>query len=149
MLEYLDKLQKEDMESLLKKRETQRNLMKDVAQANEVSVISGLVHPASFSLLFALDSSKLSVPVYIAPFWYKNGFVKFIVECCSIFKNLPFVHSHGYNRIPPLRTRVLTSAYFSPLIILLFPIVPERNSLSVFLTVQLVLKNLDLLNIDF
>lgn len=36
MLEYLEKLQKEDMENLIKKRETQRNVMKDVAIANEV-----------------------------------------------------------------------------------------------------------------
>ena len=36
MLEYLEKLQKEDMESLIKKRETQHNVMKDVAVANEV-----------------------------------------------------------------------------------------------------------------
>ena len=36
MLKYLDKLQKEDMEDLIKKRETQRSLMKEVAKANEV-----------------------------------------------------------------------------------------------------------------
>lgn len=36
MLQYLDKLQREDMEDLIKKRETQRALMKDVAKANEV-----------------------------------------------------------------------------------------------------------------
>ena len=36
MLQYLDKLQKEDMENLIKKREVQRNLMVDVAKANEV-----------------------------------------------------------------------------------------------------------------
>lgn len=35
MLQYLDKLQKEDMENLVKKREVQRALMKDVAKANE------------------------------------------------------------------------------------------------------------------
>ena len=37
MLQYLDKLQKEDMENLIKKREVQRNLMVEyVAKANEV-----------------------------------------------------------------------------------------------------------------
>ncbi len=36
MLEYLDKLQKEDMEQLIKKRQTQRAVMKDVALANDV-----------------------------------------------------------------------------------------------------------------
>ena len=36
MLQYLDKLQKEDMENLIKKHEVQRSLMKDVAKANEV-----------------------------------------------------------------------------------------------------------------
>ncbi|XP_068732086.1 cilia- and flagella-associated protein 45-like [Montipora capricornis] len=35
MLQYLDKLQKEDMENLIKKHEFQRSLMKDVAKANE------------------------------------------------------------------------------------------------------------------
>lgn len=35
MLQYLDKLQKEDMENLIKKHELQRSLMKDVAKANE------------------------------------------------------------------------------------------------------------------
>ena len=40
MLQYLDKLQKEDMENLVKKREIQRALMKDVAKANEVSFLN-------------------------------------------------------------------------------------------------------------
>ena len=40
MLQYLDKLQKEDMENLVKKREIQRALMKDVAKANEVSFLT-------------------------------------------------------------------------------------------------------------
>ena len=35
-VQYLDQLQKEDMENLIKKREVQRNLMIDVAKANEV-----------------------------------------------------------------------------------------------------------------
>ena len=35
---YLDRLQKEDMENLVKKRETEVSLMKDVAKANEVSL---------------------------------------------------------------------------------------------------------------
>ncbi|XP_020602402.1 cilia- and flagella-associated protein 45-like [Orbicella faveolata] len=35
MLQYLEKLQQEDMENLIKKRETQRALMVDVAKANE------------------------------------------------------------------------------------------------------------------
>ncbi|XP_065056282.1 cilia- and flagella-associated protein 45-like [Rhopilema esculentum] len=35
MLEYLDKLQTEDMENLIKKREMQHNVMKDVAKANK------------------------------------------------------------------------------------------------------------------
>lgn len=42
MLQYLDKLQKEDMENLIKKREMQRGLMKDVAKANEVCSIPPL-----------------------------------------------------------------------------------------------------------
>ena len=42
MLQYLDKLQKEDMENLVKKREMQRGLMKDVAKANEVCSIPSL-----------------------------------------------------------------------------------------------------------
>ena len=42
MLQYLDKLQKEDMENLIKKREMQRGLMKDVAKANEVCSIPSL-----------------------------------------------------------------------------------------------------------
>ena len=42
MLQYLDKLQKEDMENLVKKREIQRALMKDVAKANEVSFLNTL-----------------------------------------------------------------------------------------------------------
>ena len=37
MLEYLEKLQKEDLESVIKKRETQKNVMKDVTVANEVN----------------------------------------------------------------------------------------------------------------
>ena len=36
MLQYLEKLQIEDMQDLVKKRETQKALMKDVAKANEV-----------------------------------------------------------------------------------------------------------------
>jgi len=36
MLQYLDKLQLEDMENLIKKKEVQKQLMKDVAKANEV-----------------------------------------------------------------------------------------------------------------
>ncbi|XP_031566387.1 cilia- and flagella-associated protein 45-like [Actinia tenebrosa] len=35
MLQYLDKLQVEDMENLIKKKEVQKSLMKDVAKANE------------------------------------------------------------------------------------------------------------------
>ena len=38
MLKYLEKLQQEDMENLIKKRETQKALMVDVAKANEVSI---------------------------------------------------------------------------------------------------------------
>jgi len=38
MLQYLEKLQQEDMENLIKKRETQKALMVDVAKANEVSI---------------------------------------------------------------------------------------------------------------
>ena len=37
MLQYLDKLQVEDMENLIKKKEVQKSLMKEVAKANEVS----------------------------------------------------------------------------------------------------------------
>ena len=40
MLEYLEKLQEEDRDNLVKKRETQRNIMKDVAIANEVGFSS-------------------------------------------------------------------------------------------------------------
>ena len=36
MLQYLDRLQKEDMENLVKKRQIQQALMVDVARANEV-----------------------------------------------------------------------------------------------------------------
>lgn len=59
MLQYLDKLQKEDMENLIKKHELQRSLMKDVAKANEV-------YKAVFVCLFVytknihLSSSPLS-----------------------------------------------------------------------------------------
>lgn len=77
-MEYLDKLQKEDMESLLKKRETQRNLMTDVAQANEVIVILGLVLPALFSLSFAFAVSKLHI-VHIAQFSYWVAQKKYLV----------------------------------------------------------------------
>ena len=38
MLQYLEKLQQEDMEDLIKKRDFQRALMVDVAKANEVSI---------------------------------------------------------------------------------------------------------------
>jgi hypothetical protein len=37
MLQYLDKLQVEDMEDLIKKKEVQKTLMVDVAKANVVS----------------------------------------------------------------------------------------------------------------
>ena len=37
MLQYLDKLQAEDLENLIKKKEIQRALMKEVAKANEVT----------------------------------------------------------------------------------------------------------------
>ena len=37
MLHYLEKLQEEDMAQLQKKRETQRNLMEEVAKCNDVS----------------------------------------------------------------------------------------------------------------
>lgn len=37
-MQYLEKLQQEDMENLIKKRETQKALMVDVAKANEVSI---------------------------------------------------------------------------------------------------------------
>ena len=36
MLQYLDQLQMEDMNELIKKREVQKNIMQDVARANEV-----------------------------------------------------------------------------------------------------------------
>lgn len=35
MLQYLEKLKQEDMDALIKKRETQKNILKDVARANE------------------------------------------------------------------------------------------------------------------
>ena len=38
MLQYLEKLQQEDMENLIQKREFQKALMVDVAKANEVSI---------------------------------------------------------------------------------------------------------------
>ena len=36
MLQYLEKLQQEDLDELIKKRETQKQLMEDVNKANEV-----------------------------------------------------------------------------------------------------------------
>ena len=36
MLQYLEKLQQEDLDELIKKRETQRQLMEDVNKANDV-----------------------------------------------------------------------------------------------------------------
>ena len=36
MLQYLEKLQQEDLDELIKKRETQRQLMEDVNKANNV-----------------------------------------------------------------------------------------------------------------
>ena len=36
MLQYLEKLQQEDLNELIKKRETQRQLMEDVNKANDV-----------------------------------------------------------------------------------------------------------------
>lgn len=39
MLQYLEKLQQEDLENLIKKRETQKQLMQDVSKANAVSAI--------------------------------------------------------------------------------------------------------------
>ncbi len=51
MLEYLEKLQKEDMEQLIKKRETQKAVMKDVAVANEVnSLCLSLSHTCTLVL---------------------------------------------------------------------------------------------------
>ena len=92
MLEYLDKLQKEDMESLLKKRETQRNLMKDVAQANEVSVILGLVHLASFSLLFALMHPSYPYPLHFSILVQKRIFVEVVVGMLQYFQQPPFLY---------------------------------------------------------
>ena len=40
MLKYLERLQEEDMENLQKKRHTQKLLMEEVAQCNEVSLNS-------------------------------------------------------------------------------------------------------------
>ena len=53
MLQYLDKLQKEDMENLVKKREMQRGLMKDVAKANEVCSIPFLSFEQDVSSILA------------------------------------------------------------------------------------------------
>ena len=39
MLQYLEKLQQEDLDELIKKRETQKQLMEDVNKANNVSII--------------------------------------------------------------------------------------------------------------
>ena len=62
MLQYLDKLQKEDMENLVKKREIQRALMKDVAKANEVSFLNTSLIPygREYYCLIACSSSSLS-----------------------------------------------------------------------------------------
>ena len=57
MLQYLDKLQKEDMENLVKKREIQRALMKDVAKANEVSFLNASQIPI---VVIACSSPSLS-----------------------------------------------------------------------------------------
>ena len=51
MLQYLDKLQKEDMENLVKKREIQRALMKDVAKANEVSFLNTSLIPMVVNII--------------------------------------------------------------------------------------------------
>ena len=42
MLQYLEKLQQEDLDELIKKRETQKQLMEDVNKANEVRNRSSL-----------------------------------------------------------------------------------------------------------
>jgi len=39
MLKYLDKLKQEDMDALVKKRETQKSILKEVGRANEVNNI--------------------------------------------------------------------------------------------------------------
>ena len=39
MLQYLDKLKQEDMDALIKKRETQKSILKEVGRANEVNYL--------------------------------------------------------------------------------------------------------------
>ena len=39
MLQYLEKLQQEDLEDLIKIRDTQKQLMEDVSTANDVSAM--------------------------------------------------------------------------------------------------------------
>lgn len=38
MLQYLEKLKQEDMDALIKKRDNQKAILKDVARANDVCV---------------------------------------------------------------------------------------------------------------
>jgi hypothetical protein len=42
MLQYLEKLQQEDLDELIKKRETQKQLMEDVSKANNVRITTTL-----------------------------------------------------------------------------------------------------------
>lgn len=53
MLQYLDKLQLEDMDNLIQKKEVQKQLMKDVAKANEVS--SYIVNYQSINTFYHQD----------------------------------------------------------------------------------------------
>ena len=46
MLQYLEKLKQEDMDALIKKRETQKTILKDVARANDVRYLNPFNHSA-------------------------------------------------------------------------------------------------------
>lgn len=70
MLQYLEKLQQEDLEELIRKRETQKQLMQDVNKANDVRESNNILilhHPEqniplhstfSFSALYCIIQFK-------------------------------------------------------------------------------------------
>lgn len=61
MLQYLDKLQLEDMDNLIQKKEVQKQLMKDVAKANEVS--SYIVNYQSINTFYHQDINYYIITV--------------------------------------------------------------------------------------
>ena len=59
MLQYLEKLQQEDLEILIKKREVQQQLMEDVSKANEVSTVLQLNYAGDDHSSWWISSRKL------------------------------------------------------------------------------------------